>query len=217
MSDMETTEEAPVIAVDQRRPRGRPRAFDEQATLDSVVELFWERGFEATAISDIVNATGLNKSSLYNTFGSKDELFERAVERYVETRGALMNEAISAGSAGLDDVQAMLDFVEAEARGEHGYLGCLAVNVTTELGVRDERTAALGSRYRDMIRSNVRPAFDRAEASGEIASGSASDYTEMMLAFMLATLVLARSGAADQEVDRQFAAMRGLVKSWRVC
>jgi hypothetical protein len=62
----------------------------------------------------------------------------------------------------------------------------------------------------------VRPAFDRAEASGEIASGSAGDYTEVMLAFMLATLVLARSGAADDEVDRQFAAMRGLVESWRV-
>ena len=71
--------------------------------LDVVVELFWTKGYEATSISDIVEATGLNKSSLYNTFGPKNDLFEAAVERYLDMRTAMMTEVVGDGTAGLDD------------------------------------------------------------------------------------------------------------------
>ena len=64
--------------------RGRPRTFDEEAVLDALTALFWRQGYEATSMADIVEASGLNKSSLYNTFGSKQELFATILDRYVD-------------------------------------------------------------------------------------------------------------------------------------
>lgn len=61
----------------------RPREFDEEAVLDSVISTFWSRGFEATSIQDLVEATSLSRASLYGAFGDKETLYARAIERYV--------------------------------------------------------------------------------------------------------------------------------------
>ena len=80
------------------RPRGRPREFDRDDVLGHAMTLFWEKGFEASSLSDIVEATGLNKSSLYNAFGSKSELFSTALERYVAMRTGEITEQIGRAS-----------------------------------------------------------------------------------------------------------------------
>jgi TetR/AcrR family transcriptional repressor of nem operon len=211
MSTVETEPEAV-----ESRPRGRPRQFDTDAVLDQLVELFWTRGYEATSISDIVAATGLNKSSLYNSFGSKDELFEAAVERYLAMRTGVMRELVRDGTDGLGDVLRLLDFQQEAMAEEHGRLGCLAVNTSTELGLRDDTAAQLSTRYRGEIREAVRAALNRAEAAGEIASGTAPDRTETVLAFTLSLAVIARGGASQAELDGQFAAMRSLIADWRL-
>jgi len=64
--------------------RGRPRAFDAEAVLDKAMRLFWVRGFEATSMSDLVDATGLNRASLYAAFGDKEALFLAVLDRYGE-------------------------------------------------------------------------------------------------------------------------------------
>ena len=62
---------------------GRPREFDPDVVLETVMGLFWEHGFEGVSISDLTDATGINRRSLYAEFGSKDQLFRRAVQRYM--------------------------------------------------------------------------------------------------------------------------------------
>jgi len=64
--------------------RGRPREFDEQAVLDAAVQVFWAKGYAAASVSDLVQATGLNRGSLYGAFGDKQLLFEKALKRYAE-------------------------------------------------------------------------------------------------------------------------------------
>jgi TetR/AcrR family transcriptional repressor of nem operon len=196
--------------------RGRPRQFDADEVMGRVIELFWTKGYEATSISDIVEATGLNKSSLYNSFGSKDELFEAAIEQYLAMRTATINHVVRDGTQGLHDVLHLLELQQAEIVGDGGRRGCLAVNTTTELGLRDETAAELSRRFRDVMRTAIGAALDRAESAGEIEPGTARLRTETMLAFSLSLAVIARGGASAQELDDQFAAMRALIADWRL-
>src|SRR5688500_20409695 len=70
-----------------RKPRGRPRSFDREAALDAAMEVFWRKGYEASSISDLTDAMGINPPSLYAAFGDKERLFMAAIERYSAERG----------------------------------------------------------------------------------------------------------------------------------
>ncbi|MEK8108978.1 TetR/AcrR family transcriptional regulator [Micromonospora sp. M12] len=73
--------------------RGRPRGFDADEALERAVEVFWRQGYEGASVSDLTEAMGINKPSLYAAYGGKEELFRKAVARYAErtwsTRGTL--------------------------------------------------------------------------------------------------------------------------------
>lgn len=198
------------------RGRGRPREFDVDEVLDRIVELFWVQGFEATSMSDIVEATGLNKSSLYNSFGSKDELFQTALDRYTTMREGLIRAGLRDGSAGLDDIMTFLDMVEIEMTSPAGSRGCMAINTSTELGHCDDAVAQMGSHFRGEMRSSIGATLDRATARGEIEATGVGHRTEMLVAFMLSLGVVARSGAPTSELEGMLAAVRALVESWRI-
>jgi len=183
--------------------------------LDAVVALFWEKGFEATSVADIVEATGLNKSSLYNAFGSKEALFALAVDRYLDIRGTMIADMLIEGSGGIDDLEMFIGFMEQEATSETGRQGCLAVNTSTELGLRDDDVAELANRFRSEIRTALRAVLDRAEAAGEIEARTAEAKTEILLAFMLSMAVIVRSGAGADEIAGQFAGVRALLVDWQ--
>jgi TetR/AcrR family transcriptional repressor of nem operon len=206
----------PMSVRTEQATRGRPREFDADEVLDRVVELFWEQGYEATSVTDIVEATGLNKSSLYNAFGSKETLFNLALERYMAMRIGLVTAALANGQKGLDDLETLFGAMEQELESEAGARGCLAVNASTELGYRDEKAQDVSKRYRDAIREAFASVFERAARRGEIADGMASTYSEVLLAWMLGIAVVARSGAARGEIAAQFEAGRRLVDSWRI-
>jgi AcrR family transcriptional regulator len=65
--------------------KGRPREFDTDEALDKAMMVFWQQGFEGASLSDLTEAMGISRPSLYAAFGNKEELFRRALGRYVET------------------------------------------------------------------------------------------------------------------------------------
>ncbi|GAA2307181.1 TetR/AcrR family transcriptional regulator [Nonomuraea roseoviolacea subsp. roseoviolacea] len=77
-------------------PGGRPRAFDPDVALDRALEVFWRQGYEGTSLSDLTAAMGVNRPSLYAAFGNKEELFAKALDRYVAGPGAFAAEALTA-------------------------------------------------------------------------------------------------------------------------
>jgi AcrR family transcriptional regulator len=74
--------------------RGRPPEFDRAAALDQALELFWERGYEATSISDLTTVMGIAAPSLYAAFGSKRDLFDEVLQLYVDKHRGFMAKAI---------------------------------------------------------------------------------------------------------------------------
>jgi AcrR family transcriptional regulator len=213
----ETATEAPANppANKASRGRGRPRAFDEDEVLDALVGLFWEKGFEAASLCDIVETAGLNKSSLYNTFGSKDEVFARVLERYMEMRSAMFAEAM-AGDGGLEHLGAYFSMLREEAGSDGPALGCLAVNASTELGLRDDRVAELSAKFRSTLSDGLRGPVERGARAGEIDPAMADTYLDMLVAFSVSFSVASRGGAGTDELLRQVDSMERLVDSWRL-
>jgi TetR/AcrR family transcriptional repressor of nem operon len=196
------------------RGRGRPRQFDENEVLDSIIELFWDRGFENASLSDIVEAAGLNKSSLYNTFGSKDELFFAAIDRYMNYRKTMLDESLSGD--GFDLIEMFLEFMRIETASDGGCRGCLAINACTELGLRDPRAQQLADKYRAMFRDRLRPALRTAADRGELDPAMIDVYADVMVGFAISVAVAARSGSSTEELHRQIDSLQQLVNAWRL-
>lgn len=83
------------------RPRGRPRAYDPDAALEAALATFWERGFAATSLDDLREATGMNRPSLYAAFGDKKAIYRLAIERFRQRFRAEIADAL-AGAPSLD-------------------------------------------------------------------------------------------------------------------
>ncbi len=70
-----------------KRARGRPKQFDRSVALHQAMKLFWERGYEGTSFDDLIAAMGISPSSFYNSFGSKERLYQEATEAYMAHAG----------------------------------------------------------------------------------------------------------------------------------
>lgn len=107
--------------------RGRPRSFDEEAVLKEALVAFWRFGYENTSMAVLTEVTGLNKPSLYSCFGSKEELFKKAVALYVR----LFVEQVAPGLKQTKLISALEDFYDRAlefATSHQSARGCLAVH-----------------------------------------------------------------------------------------
>ena len=72
---------------------GRPREFDVDRALEQALEVFWRNGYEGTSLTDLTQAMGINKPSLYSAFGNKEQLFIKAIDLYDRRPGSFYNQA----------------------------------------------------------------------------------------------------------------------------
>lgn len=119
----------------------RPREFDETAAVESAMHAFWEHGYEATSTQDLCEATGLGRSSVYNTFTSKRALFQRSLAHYTNTQLGKRQALLDGPGTAAERLAAVLyqaidDDLEDRRR------GCLVVNTLAELGVPDDEVGA---------------------------------------------------------------------------
>jgi TetR/AcrR family transcriptional regulator, transcriptional repressor for nem operon len=134
--------------------------FDPEAALDVAVELFWRRGAEATGVRDVVEATGVNRSSLYATFGGKRELYVAALRRYSAQRSEPVFRRLAEDTRGLP---ALTDFfrglVEARCSGPHARWGCLISNAHADPHGDDPDVRAVLHRHHDRLRTALASAL----------------------------------------------------------
>jgi AcrR family transcriptional regulator len=192
-----------------RRPRGRPREFDETAVLDAAVDVFWRKGYASASIADMSAATGLAPSSLYNAYGSKLNLFARALDRYLDVVIMQALEPLEHGSAGLADVDAFFAGLDARIGPSHPP-GCLAANTIGEFRDAPRPIAERTARYRKLLRRMLRAALERAAASGEIRAEAVAPHAEALLSIVIAASLLASAGAPAHDVRDLLRAGRAL-------
>ena len=198
------------------RSPGRPREFELDDVLDRVIEVFRERGYEASSLADIERATGLNTSSIYNTFGSKEALFHRSLARYESVRLAGIVDLLAVGTEGLADLHRALELQRAESLSEWGHGGCLAINTMVELGPRAGDAKELLAEFRRRLADAIRLPLDRAVALGEVSPDQVPTAVALLVTFTLGVGALMRSGASDVELATHFEAAHALVESWKI-
>ena len=180
----------------------RYATFDRDQVLDKAMALFWRQGFAASSVQDLVDATGLSRSSLYAAFGDKRGLFLAAVDRYVETASAQRIQALRTGRDPLASIRHFFDDLVAFSVGEGRRLGCLLTNEAVELAPSEPE---FDRRFRASL-AEVEKAFaealGRAQRAGEI--GAARDLralSRMLTNTVQGLRVLARAGV-DEPVLR---------------
>lgn len=183
--------------------------FDTEATLDTVMRLFWQRGVASTGIQDVVTATGLNRSSLYATFGGKQELYLAALRRYVEQRSRPLLRRLAEDERGLPAVSEFFGgLIEARCHGEYAGWGCMVSNAHAgaENGA-DEVRAILDGHHRE-LRQAMRAALTAAEALRQLAPGVDVEAAADLLALLAYGVNLrSRAGADSASLTRTMAAV----------
>lgn len=149
----------------------RPREFDVNAALERAMDVFWSKGYEATSLDDLCDATGLSRSSLYATFGNKRDLLLQTVDRYIERRTPSIR-AVLAGQPNIHKgIAALLrTFIDQIVSGA-GRRGCFLGNCAAELPRSDRKALARVRRGLARTEETFREALAQAAARGELPVG----------------------------------------------
>lgn len=179
----------------------RTKEFDPDAALQSALELFWRRGYEATSMADLVEQLGIGRASMYATFGNKRELYLKALDRYNGQRDPALLRELSQPGPALPAVRTVVRRFAAESSTDELRLnGCFVTNTATELGAHDPAAARRVEASWNHIETLLHSALTRAQAQGELPEGR----DPRMLARMLLVLMQGMRvvGKASQDPSR---------------
>jgi TetR/AcrR family transcriptional regulator, transcriptional repressor for nem operon len=190
----------------------RPKSFDDAAVLDRALQLFRERGFEGTSMSDLEAHLGLGRQSLYNTFGDKRKLYLKALDLYQRQAADEMVALLEAPGAGLDALERWLAANTATVTAPGLPAGCFVVNSIVERP-DDAPTAARCTRGRECLTAAIRGVLSRAQAKGEIpADRDLEGLVALVVAHVYGLAVLARAGATERELHAASEALMAVVR-----
>jgi TetR/AcrR family transcriptional regulator, transcriptional repressor for nem operon len=205
-------------AESQERSRaGRPKGYDRDAVLLAARDLFWKQGYQRTSIADLERRTGLNRSSLYQEFGSKSRLFEAALECYADQVIAGLLSGLQDGAEpGLAAVAVLFRQVGELFRSNEAISarGCLMVNSIAELAAHEARVRGRAAAYRDRLRADFGAALARAAADGQIDPGTVESRARLLASALMGAWMSARIDPAD--AAGLCATLAAEAESWRI-
>ena len=184
-----------------RRVMGRPRTFDENEALVAATEVFWRKGYEGASLSDLTEATRLNRPSLYGAFGNKERLFLHVLDHYGSGRGQAPILAFEAESDIRIAVRAFLEEslknnTRRKAASGCLFASCAATSAETMPEVKDRLRSAF-----DETERRLAARFDREIENGSLSEGpAASVRARRVIDAMNAQAVSARAGASRKRL-----------------
>jgi AcrR family transcriptional regulator len=182
-------------------PRGRPREFCVDDALAKALRLFWTRGYDGTSLTDLTEAMGITRPSLYAAFGNKEALFRKALDLYQREKLIYIGKAIDQPTArGVAETlwRGAVDNV-CSADGPHGCLGVITATACGEdaQSVREE-VVKRGKAVRDAIVARL----ERAKAEGDLPPQvEVEGLTSLLIAILQGISVQAGTGASREQLD----------------
>jgi TetR/AcrR family transcriptional regulator, transcriptional repressor for nem operon len=170
----------------------RPREFETEVVLGAAMQCFWERGYAATSVQDLVRETGITAASLYNAFGDKRALFRAALNQYIDRSvGERIRrcEALPAREA----IQGFFQDILTRSLSDREHKGCLLVNSALEVAPHDAEFQEIIATVLRRVEAFFLKCIKTGQADGTITrSSSAQDLARHLLAVLMGVRVLAR-------------------------
>lgn len=163
----------------------RPEVFNREEVIQKVQAVFWDKGYNGTSMQDLVDATGLNRSSIYNSFGSKHELFMLSLKDYQNGNLAFINAKQQAGASPLALLRGLFQSAVKGASSTEDNKGCMIVNCATELANQEPEVQNYVSLSNERMQQKFAELLSAAQDAGEI---SKENDTELLAHFLLMNL-----------------------------
>jgi AcrR family transcriptional regulator len=184
----------------------RPKEFDRDTALASAIAVFCDHGYEGSSTEMLLQAMGISRQSMYDTFGDKRRLFLEALQRYVADSVSEQIRALNSAPSAVAGVKAALDVLAVRAAAQPAS-GCMGIGATCEFGVSDKEVAILIDTAARTQLSAIERRLAEAKAAGEIGADLDVRAAAQFINAVFTGIRVAARGGAGLEVLRDIAAM----------
>jgi AcrR family transcriptional regulator len=175
----------------------RPKEFDVDSAVEAAIAVFREHGFEGSSAQMLVDAMGIGRQSLYDTFGDKWGIYRAAVQRYSQDEVRMHVGLLASRERAIDGIRAMLDRVVGEAD-----QACLGLGATVEFGCTRPELVKLREASSATLARAVKDALAKARAQGDVAADLDLDHLATFLITTISSIRLAaRAGARPEQIS----------------
>jgi TetR/AcrR family transcriptional repressor of nem operon len=163
--------------------KGRPKTFKNADVLSKAMELFWEKGYEATSLAELLDNMGISKQSMYNTFGNKHDLFIQCLELYIASRHEFLEELLFSEKHAETKLDHMIHLMTEMATDDTK--GCFVSFMIQEMAQRDEKVKSLldnnYSKNFELLKDFFQMSMDKKEISSTMSSQDLADLYDSIL------------------------------------
>ena len=182
---------------------GRPRKFDIDTAYNAALQLFWAQGYEATSLDQLVSTMGLSKSSFYQTFESKNVLFQNCLLHY----GKL---SVTEASKGLMEAGSPIEFIynvliqnAEEARNPGAKKGCFMMNTVVEFAQRDLKISKIVTAHLKAMKKVFTQAISSAQAHGDISKeANPMELADYLITTIIGLKTQVKSGSSSSKIQK---------------
>ncbi|WP_020405887.1 TetR/AcrR family transcriptional regulator [Hahella ganghwensis] len=194
---------------------GRPIAFDPQEKLHIAMKLFWERGYEATSMQQLVQALGINRFSLYNCYGDKESLFQLALDHYFKTVIRRLIDPLLKENADIYGVIGYLQLLQTAMTGKGSRWGCFVQNAGIERGLHDQQTQQRVDDWYLQLETLIRNGLQRTAEAGRLRERVQPDLAARYIVTALQGIIaMRRSSTDDQRYADSLSFLISEVEDW---
>ncbi|MCC2463204.1 TetR/AcrR family transcriptional regulator [Bacillus mobilis] len=161
--------------------RGRPREFDYSSIVDVAMKTFWLRGYEGCSTQDLCGDTGLGKGSLYNTFGSKHELYKQVLERYHEIGIREQRKLLHTPIPVKERLSNFFEWALKEDFENMDQKGCLLINASIERAKNDLMVQEIFSKHVELLKQAIETVMEEGLQTGEISKKQSAEELASLL------------------------------------
>lgn len=191
----------------------RTREFDVEKALDAAMQLFWEKGYEATSLSDLTSRMGIQRPSIYSAFGDKKELFEAALRKYTKLHASHVRTRLQNNPSAKEAFRAFFEGLVADEYKESPSRGCFCINTMVELAPHDEKFEILTREHQMYLSVIFQETIERGIQSGEFKIGvNAKALAQALVVSLIGLTVMMKSRPERSFVDNTLEVILTLLK-----
>ncbi|TKH15750.1 TetR/AcrR family transcriptional regulator [Bacillus wiedmannii] len=191
----------------------RLREFDEEKALDAAMQLFWEKGYAATSLSDLTAKMEIQKPSLYSAFGDKEGLFEAALRRYTNLHAANIRTKLQNEQSVKEAIRTFFEVMVEEEYKKEFSKGCFCINTMVELAPHNEKFEVLTREHQMYLAVVFQELITKGIRSGELQSDlNAKAVAQTLVTSLIGLTVLMKSRPERSIIDNSVSLIVSLVK-----